>query len=137
MVERPSGLYGHYDLWKRGKEGQTLNYCKLCYLANTVEEEAENGYLREGELWLFTDNSIAKSCFYQGGLSSKLLHELILHLRNAELKYGFSLHDVHVAGTRMIAQGTDGLSRGLMLEGIVQGLCGSIQNCNRTTLRSS
>jgi hypothetical protein len=36
------------------------------------------------------------------------------------MKYGFSLHVVHVSGNRMIAQGTDGLSRGLMLEGIVQ-----------------
>jgi hypothetical protein len=44
---------------------------------------------------------------------------LILHLRKAEMKYGFSLHVVNVAGTRMIAQGTDGLSRGIMMEGIV------------------
>jgi hypothetical protein len=35
------------------------------------------------------------------------------------MKYSFSLHVVHVAGTRMIAQGTDGLSRGIMLEGVV------------------
>jgi hypothetical protein len=37
------------------------------------------------------------------------------------MKYGFSLHVAHVAGTRMIAQGTDGLSRGLMLEAVVRG----------------
>jgi hypothetical protein len=37
------------------------------------------------------------------------------------MKYGFSLHVVHVAGTRIITQGTDGLPRGLMLEGVVQG----------------
>jgi hypothetical protein len=61
------------------------------------------------------------AAFYQGGSFSKLLHELILRLTKAEMKYGFSLHNVHVAGTRMIAQGTDGLSRGIMLEGIVQG----------------
>jgi hypothetical protein len=120
-VERPSGLYGHYGFWKRDEEGQSSNYCKLHNLADTVEEEAEEGYLKGGELWLFTDNSTPKSCFYQGGLSSKLLHELILRLRKAELKYGFSLHVVDVAGTRIIAQGTDGLSRGRMLEGVVQG----------------
>ena len=51
----------------------------------------------------------------------KLLHELILCLRRAEMEHGFTLHVVHVAGTRMIAQGTDGLSRGILLEGVVRG----------------
>jgi hypothetical protein len=118
-VERPSELYGRYGLWKRDEEGQSSNYHQLRNLANTVEEEADEGYLGWGELWLFTDNSTAESYFYQGGSSSKLLHELIPSLRKAELKYGFSLHVVHVAGTRMIAQVTGGLSRGLMVEGIV------------------
>ncbi len=45
----------------------------------------------------------------------------MLRLRKAEIKYGFSLHVAHVAGTRMIAQGTDGLSKGIMLEGVVCG----------------
>jgi hypothetical protein len=109
------------DFIQKSVNGQNnnTNSCKLCNLVDTVEEEAEEGYLRGGELWLFTDNTTVKSCLYQGGSSSKLLHELILHLRKAELKYGFSLHAVHVAGTRMIAQGTDGLSGGLMLEGII------------------
>ena len=31
------------------------------------------------------------------------------------------LHVVHVAGTRMIEQGTDGLSRGLLLEEVMTG----------------
>ena len=31
------------------------------------------------------------------------------------------MHLVHVAGTRMIAQGTDGLSRGMMCKGIMAG----------------
>jgi hypothetical protein len=120
-VERPSGLHSRYGLWKRDEEGQSSNYWELRNLVDTVEEEAKEGYLKGGELWLFTDNSTAESCFYQGGLSAKLLHELVLHLRKAEMKYGFSLHVVHVAGTRMFAQGTDGLSRGIMLEGIVHG----------------
>ncbi len=79
-------------------------------LVKTVEEEAEEGHLKDGELWIFTDNSTAESYFFKGGLTSKLLHELVLHLRKAEMKFGFTLHLVHVAGTRMIAQGTNGLS---------------------------
>lgn len=34
---------------------------------------------------------------------------------------GLNLHVVHVAGTRMISQGTDGLSRSLLLEGVSAG----------------
>jgi hypothetical protein len=86
-----------------------------------VEEEAMAGYLTGGELWLFPDNSTAEGCFFRGGSSLKLLHELVLQLRTTELEYDLTLHVVHVAGTRMIAQGTDGLSRGIFLEGVVRG----------------
>jgi hypothetical protein len=37
------------------------------------------------------------------------------------MEHGFTLHVMHVVGTRMIAQGTDGLSRGILLEGVVKG----------------
>ena len=37
------------------------------------------------------------------------------------MSYRFTLHLVHVAGTRMIAQGTDGLSRASFLEGVARG----------------
>ena len=57
----------------------------------------------------------------KGSSSSRKLHDLILRLRLAEMKYGLNIHLVHVAGTRMIAQGTDGLSRGSLLEGVMAG----------------
>jgi hypothetical protein len=46
-----------------------------------VEEEACSGYLADGELWIFTNNLMAESCFFKGGLSLKLLHELVIHLK--------------------------------------------------------
>lgn len=52
---------------------------------------------------------------------SSLLHELILLLRQAEMRADLKLHLVHIAGTRMIAQGTDGLSRGMLCEGVMAG----------------
>jgi len=120
-IQRPGGLYGRYGLWGKDEEAQSSNYRELRNLVDTVEEEAVEGHLKESELWLFTDNSTAEGCFYRGGSSSKLLHELVLRLRKAEMKYGFTLHVVHVAGTRMISQGTDGLSRGILLEGVNRG----------------
>ena len=90
-------------------------------MVETVKEEALAGYLTNRELWIFTDNSTAESCFFKGGLSLKLLHELVLRLRKLEMSVGCVLHMVHVAGTRMIEQGTDGLSLGTFLEGLVVG----------------
>ncbi len=86
-----------------------------------VEIEAKEGYLKGGELWMFTNNMTAESCFFWGSSSSKLLYELVLHLRRAEMEFSFVLHVVHVAGTRMIAHGTDGLSRGTLLDGVLSG----------------
>ncbi len=51
----------------------------------------------------------------------KLLHKLVLQLRRIKLSAKFVLHMVHVAGTQMIAQGTDGLSQGTFLAGVVAG----------------
>ncbi len=79
------------------------------------------GYLANSEFWLFTDNLTAESCFYKGGLSSKTLHKLVLRLKRAELEAEFTLFVIHVAGTRMIAQGTDGLSCGIILKGVMSG----------------
>ena len=120
-VERPDGLHGRFGIWGSDNEEQSSNYRELCNLVETVEEEAKGGHLKDGELWIFTDNSTAENCFFKGGLTSKTLHELVLRLRKAEMSFGFTLHLVHVVGTRMIAQGTDGLSRGSFLEGVARG----------------
>ena len=79
------------------------------------ELERKRGFL------LFTDNTVAESCFFKGTSNSRLLFNLVLRLRKAELNAGIKLHVVHVAGTRMIAQGTDGLSRGNLIYGVMAG----------------
>ena len=120
-VERPDGLHGRFGIWGSDNEERSSNYRELCNLVETVEEEAKGGHIKDGELWIFTDNSTAENCFFKGGSTSKTLHELVLRLRKAEMSFGFTLHLVHVAGTRMIAQGTDGLSMGSFLEGVARG----------------
>jgi hypothetical protein len=70
---------------------------------------------------MFTNNRTANSCFFRGGSSLKLLYNLAQCLRQAEMEFIFVLHAVHLAGTQMIAQGTDGLSRGTFLEGVLAG----------------
>jgi hypothetical protein len=70
----------------------------------------------------FTDNSTAKNAFWKGTSTSRRLYELVLELRCLEHKHGSLLQVIHVSGKRMIAQGTDGLSRADHTQGVIKGL---------------
>ena len=54
-------------------------------------------------------------------MKSRLLHDLLLKLRLLKTRAGRKIHFVHVVGTRMIDQGSDGLSRGNLMEGVTGG----------------
>jgi hypothetical protein len=53
--------------------------------------------------------------YLRGTSSSPILFCLVLRLRKLELRAGWKIHVIHIDGTRMICQGTDGLSQGDML----------------------
>jgi hypothetical protein len=105
----PDGLHTQYGIWPSNIEDESSNYCELKNLVDTIVEEVKVGYLKDLEFWLFTDNSTTESCFHKGSLLSKALHDLVVRLKKIKLEVGFTLFVVHVAGMRMIAQGTDGL----------------------------
>jgi hypothetical protein len=108
-------------VWGTDVETESSNYRELANLVEDTEAEARSGALRDTELFLFTDNSTAESAFYKGSSSSKKLHALVLRLHKLALDFSIILHVIHVAGTRMIAQGTDGCSRGVLMEGVMAG----------------
>ena len=64
------------------------------------------------ELRLATDNMTCETTFYRGSSTSRALHELMVDLRLLTIRGNFVLHVVHIAGTRMIEIGVNGLSRG-------------------------
>ena len=80
------------------------------------------GDLKGVEMFLFTDNSTAESAFYSGGSSSKTLFQFILRLRLLEMRVKCKICLCHCSSTRMIEQGSDGLSRGNLLEGVMKGV---------------
>ena len=102
-------------------EEESSNYKELRNLVDTVGEEARAGRLRDCELFVFTDNSTAEGCFHRGTSKSVHLHSLVLELRTLEMIYGMTIHVIHISGRRMIAQGTDGCSRGSLMEGVMAG----------------
>ncbi len=89
---------------------------------HSIEEATHQGLLLNSELFLFTDNETVEAAFHKGSSSSKPLFELVLRLRLLQLHHGLFLHVIHVSGTRMKQQGTDGLSRGCLANGVLLGM---------------
>jgi hypothetical protein len=80
-----------------------------------------SGELDQTELYVFTDNTTAEGAFHRGNSDNRYLFELVLRLRTLEMHAALRLFVVHVARTRMIQQGMDGLSRGLCTDGVFSG----------------
>ena len=113
-------------MWRSGKfstfvQERSSNYRELLNLVEYIEEIFNKGLLDGCELFMFTDNFTAEAAFFKGTSSSELLFGLVLRLRKIEMTGRCMLHMIHVAGTRMICQGTDGLSRGDRNSGIMAG----------------
>ena len=86
-----------------------------------MEEEVEQGRLNNSTIVMATDNSTVESALYKGNSSSQKLYDLVIRFRALELKSGSKFMVTHVSGKRMMAQGTDGLSRDQMREGVSLG----------------
>jgi hypothetical protein len=106
--------------WSEQYSAQTSNFRELANLVIMLEQAHERGELRNSKVFIFTDNGTAESAFFRGTSSSKVLFELILRLQFIHMHGGVIVHFVHVAGKRMISQGTDRLSRG-SCEGVPSG----------------
>jgi hypothetical protein len=98
-------------------------------LVETIEEGLASGKLVGKELLIFTNNAMAEGAFYKGNTGSNALFNLVLQLRTMDMRGSFWLHVIHVAGSGMIQQGTDGLSWGDYSSGVVEawGLMHSFQ----------
>jgi len=117
--ELPQGmLFFRHGLWGRDADSASSNFRELCNLVDSIDEGVQNGELSNSELFIFTDNTTAEGCYYKGNADNRRLFAQVLRLRKIEMHASLRLHVVHVAGTRMIHQGTDGLSRGLLTDGV-------------------
>jgi hypothetical protein len=79
---------------------------------NALNRDGQEGLLESCEVFLYTDNHTAEGSYFRGSAKSWALFELIVILYKLQMQHDFILHVVWIAGTRMIQQGTDGLSRG-------------------------
>jgi hypothetical protein len=115
-------IHYEYGQWcSEVTEERSSNWRELNNLVEALERTVEEHDMHGCEIFIFTDNSTAEAAFWKGTSKSRLLFELVLRLKELELKHGLQLHVVHVSGKRMIAEGTDGLSRADHGEGVLLG----------------
>jgi len=119
--EGTQGIWYRLGVWGSDSSDDSSNFRELCNLVEALEAQGQSGELNGVEVFMFTDNQVAEGAFYKGTSSNKKLFELVVRLRKLEFHTGCLIHLIHVAGTRMIAQGTDGLSRGDTGEGVMKG----------------
>ena len=110
-----------YGIWGREGQDTSSNYREFRNLVETLEEMGARGDLEGREIFVFTDNMVSESIASKGSSASKALYELVVRVYKLEMTCRCNISFIHVAGTRMIAQGTDGLSRGEMYEGVMNG----------------
>jgi hypothetical protein len=109
-------------VWGKKEAAESSNYRELCNTVDAIERHALDGKLDESAIYFCTDNSTVENALYHGwSKESRSLHKLVVRLKVLEAHYGFQLLVVHVSGKRMQAQGTDGVSRGQLSEGEMNG----------------
>lgn len=113
-------VWFRFGVWGSDEQTESSNFRELNNLVEALEIRLSSNKLNGWEIFLLTDNSTAEAAFHKGSSSSRKLFDLVLRLKQLALHHGVILHFIHVAGTRMIQQGTDGLSRGDLDEGVMK-----------------
>ena len=98
------------------------NWKEFENVVDGLELEGADGLLFGASVFLATDNTTVEGCLYKGNSTSEKLFDLVVRMKKLELKYGCQISVTQVSGLRMIAQGTDGVSRGQWKEGVTAGL---------------
>ena len=120
-ISYENGVRFRAGTWAPDTENESSNYREFRNVVETLEYESEKGNLDNCMLILATDNSTVESSIFKGNSTSEKLYDLIVRFRYLELSTGSKFLVTHVSGDRMKAQGTDGISRGCMREGVSLG----------------
>jgi hypothetical protein len=121
-LESGKGVLPNMEAWMGSWNGAiksfTSNWRELRTVVETLtREEVVFNKLRGRMVFYFTDNEVTYSIFKKGSSKTLSLHLIVQELKALELALGYRLEVIHVPGTTMITQGTDGLSRGVWANG--------------------
>jgi hypothetical protein len=111
-----------YGTWEEWAARSSSNWREFYNQVIGIERGVKEGTIPKGaEIFMFTDNFVTERAYFRGTSKSKGLFDLVLRLRRLEMTGELFIHLIWVAGTRMIAQGTDGVSRGDLFNGVMSG----------------
>jgi hypothetical protein len=116
------GIRYRIGTWDSDTEDESSNFREFENVVCALEAEARTGALDDAIIFMCTDNSTVEAALAKGNSSSRKLYELVLRVRLLEMRHRCKIIVSHVSGERMKAQGTDGVSRGQMKEGVTAGL---------------
>jgi hypothetical protein len=108
-------------VWQSDHDGESSNWREFTNVVESLEEEASPGRLENSMVFFFTDNSTAEAALYKGTSHGPKLFDLVIRVKSLETRLAIKLVVSHVSGLRMIAEGGDGVSRGILNEGVMAG----------------
>jgi hypothetical protein len=115
-------------LWSKAAASMTSNWKELRSILIALRRErtraAQSGVespLRQCRIYHATDNMVSESILARGTSTAPALQQLMREIAYELMVQQCALIPVHVAGKRLIAQGTDGLSRGQTAVGTMSG----------------
>ena len=121
-TKKSDGIQLRVGVWSCTELSESSNWKEGENVVASLEEAGRRGELDDAEIFFNTDNSTWEAAAYSGTSSSRKLFELVLRVRKLEMIYRCIVRTSHVAGTRMIAQATDGVSRGNIEGGVLEGI---------------
>jgi hypothetical protein len=121
-VDSGKGVLPKMDSWMGAWNGAihsfTSNWRNLGTVVETLKrEEVIFNKIRGRMVFYFTYNEFTYNICKKGSSKTLSLHILVQQLKALELALGCSLEVIHVPGTTMMTQGTNGLSRGVWENG--------------------
>ena len=120
-IQKEGQVSYRMGIWGKNEDGESSNWKEFENVVQTLEAESENGGLGGSLVILAVDNATVESCLYKGNSSGPKLYDLILGFKQLELHSGARFIVPHMPGDRMKSQGTDGMSRGNLKEGVSLG----------------
>lgn len=121
-LQMEKGVRYRIGTWSKDYDDESSNFREFENVVITLEEQSKDGSINHTTLIMATGNSTVESAIFKGNSSSPKLFDLVVRFKRLELHTGSRFLVTHVSGERIKAQGTDGLSRGKLREGVSLGL---------------
>jgi hypothetical protein len=112
---RSPGIELWMGVWGARAKPRTSNWKEARTVLESLLQEKNTGRLQGRMVFYMTDNLVSYYIINQGSSRSPGLQQLVSEIKELCLKLECQLEVVHVPGTLMIVQGTDGQSRGLWM----------------------